>query len=238
MPAILLNKPVHLRVVEDVFVPAIDLRARDEAAQELLSRVASYVQTLNDDYLNIEPWFIFHAWLDYRFEPFAKCHNIFRAWQLFHWTPDPSTVKDPVFGDAVRTIVAAFTKSNQGRLNADELEILKRASQEQLDLYEVVAVKETQIILFGLISRRKIHVYHPTLGGHTTPGEFLLASAIVAQDDTYILLGVSDPLPKEAAPDVNEFCDFIDRCDPSTPRTFKSFESDVFNLFYDLTQDV
>lgn len=237
MRAIDLNHSVQLSVVKDTFSLPVDLRKEDEAAQDLLNKMTSFVLTLDDDYLNVEPWFIFHAWLDYRFEPFAKCHNIFRAWQLFHWLPDPTTVREHIFDTETNTIAAAYLKSNSKSLTAEEIRLLKQAQTEQLDLYEVIAAKDSQLILFGLINRRKIHAYHPTLGERASAGEYLLASAVLAHEETHILLGASDLLPIDSMPQVREFCDFIDRCDPSTPRVFKSFESDVFNLFYDLTQD-
>lgn len=237
MRAININKPVLLSVVEEKFAPPVALRTEDESAQQLLDKVSAFVQSLDDDYLNIEPWFIFHAWLDYRFKPFAKCHNIFRAWQLFHWMPDLTTVKEHIFNSEINTIAGANVNLNRESLSTHELKLLSQAQAAQLDLYEVVAAQGTQLILFGLISRKKILVYHPTLGGSAVAGEYLLAAAVLAHEEMHILLGVSDLLSKESMPQVREFCDFIDRCDPSTPRVFKSFESDVFNLFYDLTQD-
>ena len=152
---------------------------------------------------------------------------------MYHWTPDPSTVKSPYFNDSTKTIAEVYLNQHQNTLTDEQIYILAEARNHPLDLYEVVALNGEYLTLYGLISQKKVAVYHPELSSKARIGEYTLAAVLPIDRLRSIFLGHSQLINRRAKPLIREFCDFIARCE-TIPRTFKNFESDLFNLFYDL----
>lgn len=204
-------------------------------AQDALIGLESFLTALNDEYIDVEAWSIFHVWLDGRPEKNAPYFTAFRAWQLFHWKPAPGTVPLPI-DENCQTIAEAYLKLNEANLEASHVEIIKKAIKHSPDIYEVCTFDGDRITAIGLISRKKITIFQPGLSLAGKSGDYLMAHAIPAKDDCYILLGASNFISRTAKPLVQIFCSLAEKVDNSKPGAFELIQCDFFNLFYDLVK--
>lgn len=231
-----LKKFVNLHIVPDNIDTTGALFDEDLATKSLSKKIASFVNQLDDDFLNIESWSIFNAWLDCHVDTNSDNYDIFRSWQHFQWEPQPDTVKLPLFNTATPTIAAAFSEKHAPELTPTERLILDNSKSLRLDFFEVVGVQDDYVTLFGTIYPAKVAVFNGEVSSKARIGEFLFANVMPVDSSRHVFLGRSALLPTGCHKPINEFRDFVARC-KTMPREFKSFESDVFNLFYDLTRE-
>ncbi len=204
-----------------------------DMAQSALKGLEEFVATLNDEYIDVEAWSVFHVWLDGRPEKNAPYFSAFRAWQLFHWQPAKGTVPLPI-DDNCKTIVEAYLKIMGSKLGPRQIDILSKGVAHSPDIYEVCMFDADQVTAVGLISRKKITIYQPGFSKAGKSGDYLMAHAIPACDQCHILLGASHFISRKAKPLVQQFCALAEKVDNSQPGAFESLQSDFFNLFYDL----
>lgn len=202
-------------------------------AQSALRGLEDFVASLNDEYIDVEAWSVFHVWLDGRPEKNAPYFSAFRSWQLFHWQPAPETVPLPI-GANCKTLAEAYLKLHGDKLDSKHSEILKCGIKHSPDIYEVAMFNGDFISAIGSISGKKIVIYQPGASTQGKSGDFLMAHAIPASSDCHILLGASNFISRKAKPLVQKFCDLAKQCDNSSPDAFELIQSDLFNLFYDL----
>jgi hypothetical protein len=202
-------------------------------AQAALKGLEDYVAALNDEYIDVEAWSVFHVWLDGRPEKNAPYFSAFRAWQLFHWRPATGTIPLPI-DDQCKTIAEAYLKLKAERLDTKYIDVLKKGVKYSPDIYEVCMFDGDLVTAIGSISGKKITIYQPGLSRMGKSGDYLMAHAIPVSDDCSILLGASDFISRKAKPLVRKFCELAQRCDNSSPGAFEDLQSDFFNLFYDL----
>jgi hypothetical protein len=231
------KKKSLLKIAPDLDDSLHILLRESQIAQNLLQLLSSFVKSFNDDYLDTESWFVFHAWLDVHPTSDSPYYSLFQAWQLFHWNPDPSTVQPKLFNKKVKTLASAFIKVHHDQLNDEQVQMLERAQKQQLDIYEITSLNQHYLTLYGIISQTKIVVYHPNLSTKARVGEYIFASTLPVNQMQHVFLGVSQFFPREAKVRISEFSRFLSRCKPDIIRDFKNFESDIFNLFYDLNQE-
>ncbi len=206
-------------------------------AQAALAGLEGFVSELNDEYIDVEAWAVFHVWLDGRPKKNAPYFSAFRAWQLFHWLPAPGTVPLPI-DETCKTIAEAYLKLQSANLEKSHVEIIKKAVLHSPDIYELCAFDGDQVTAIGLISRQKITIFQPGLSRAGKSGDYLMAHAIPAADGCHILLGASNVICRTAKPLVQIFCSLAEKVDNSKPGAFEMIQSDFFNLFYDLVKHI
>ncbi len=204
-------------------------------AQAAFKGLEDYVAALNDEYIDVEAWSVFHVWLDGRPERNAPYFSAFRAWQLFHWQPAPGTLPLPI-SDRCKTIAEAYLTLKAEHLDMKHAEVIKKGIKYAPDIYEVCRFDGDLVSAIGSISRNRISIYQPGLSRLGKSGDYLLAHAIPINDDCFILLGSSDFISRKAKPLVQKFCELAERCDNSRPGAFESIQCDFLNLFYDLNK--
>lgn len=204
-----------------------------DLARSTIDGLESFVTALNDEYIDVEAWSVFHVWLDGRPEKNAPYFSAFRAWQLFHWQPALGTVPLPLNEDC-KTIAEAYMKIMGDKLSPAQIEILKKGVAYSPDIYEVHMFDGNQVSAVGLISGEKITIYQPGFSSLGKSGDYLMAHAIPACEQNYILLGASHFISRKAKPLVQQFCALTKKVDRSKPGAFELIQCDFFNLFYDL----
>lgn len=213
-----------------------EFSSAQENVRSVMSALEKFVTELGDEYLNEEPWFVFRSWLDFRFDPDSPHIHIFRAWQMFHWEFDPSLVNLSLGNTDVHTLAQAYLQVHRGQLDPATIALIEEAQNQPLDFYEVSEVNSDYVMLFGLISKQKALVYEKDIQEKLKTGEFLMAHLLPVVDSTHVFIGMSEVVPAEAKGHMKEFCKFLDRAMGKCPRHFRTFDSDVFNLYYDLNE--
>lgn len=219
-----------MAIDKQIFVSSSYLKT----AQLALAGLEKFVDALNDEYIDIEAWSIFHVWLDGRPQKDVPYYPAFRMWQLFHWQPAAETVPLPI-DRKCKTIAEAYLKLKGESLPPEHAKILKSAVKNHPDIYEVCMFNGDLVSALGCINQKKIIIYAPELSRKGKSGDYLMAQAIPATKECFILLGASHFLSRRSKPLVQQFCDLAQRCEKSGP-AFESLQSDFFNLFYDLVK--
>lgn len=201
---------------------------------ELFNNIRIFIDEFNDDYLDYEPWLIFNAWLDHTFDSNAKYFNFFRAWQVFHWEPDPATVYKNVFDEKYRTLSDVYLKNNYEFLSTEQRFILKNRELQKIDIYKIVGIHNDYLILQGQIAQTKVMVYAPALTPSARVGEYIFAIIMIINNFNSSMVGYSQIFPQSCRDVVNDFCSFVERSKHHMPYNFRHIESDYFNLFYDI----
>lgn len=230
------KKYLNLQLVSDIADTSDLLLDEENAAQVLLKRLETFIDALDDDYLNVESWSVFNAWQESSFDRDCKNVNLFRSWQCFQWKPDPATVKHNLFNDSNRTIASVYLKDHVNELSKEELKIVENLSSLRLDLYEIIGIQENYITLYGILHQAKVIVFNTDVSLNVRIGQYIFASVVAVDPLRSIFLGKSRPLPRECHDAISDFQKFVRRCE-SNPRNFESFESDILNLYYDLSRD-
>lgn len=226
----------NLQIVPEIAEASDTLINEEKAAHLLITKLESFIDSLEDDYLNVESWSVFNAWQESSFNRDCKNIGLFRSWQCFQWKPDPSTVKHNLFNDSTRTIASAFIQAHSAQLTAEEIKIVENLRTLRLDLYEIVGIQENYITLYGIIHQAKVMVFNTDVSSNVRIGEYIFASVLTVDPLRSIFLGKSQPLPRACQEAISDFKKFVRRCE-SIPRNFENFESDILNLYYDLSRD-
>ena len=203
-------------------------------ANEALAEIERFVAEINDDYIDVEAWQIFHVWLDAR-PQYSSCYfSLFRAWQFFNWKPVPGTIPLPLDQNC-RTIAESFLKIKGHLVPTEQLKIIKSGMDQNIDLFEIQSFSGDTMLVSGLLSKTKLSIYAPGFIKKGRAKDFIVAHAIPFDLYNYIFLGTSQFISRDAKPLVDEFAQFL-RNYPFVKNSFDSLQSDFFNLFYDLQQ--
>lgn len=202
-----------------------------EIVRELLKKLDYFLASQEDDYINIEAWSIFHVWQDRHLNIHAPYFSFFRAWQLFHWHPEPSTLALPL-DESCHTIAEAYLRLNQISTE-HEKNFVRSAVNTLPDIFEISSFDGPIVFATGIISKKKIRIYQPGLSKSIRSSDYLVGQSIPVDNGVHILLGSSPPIDRKAKILIADFRNFIESCD-STSVQFNIIESDFFNLFYDL----
>ncbi len=230
--------PLKLHLVPDLIEQSdASIDGKISLAHSLLERLSEFVIAQNDDYLMIEPWFIFRAWLDFRCNLNSPYYSVFRSWQMFNWMPDLSTVKLTQFDCDHRSLAAIYLKLYRYRLSAEEILILTDGQRQRIDLYEVQGcTRGVALRLHGIVSGEELSVYDQKLSQFANRGDYILAHALPIGERRHIFMGASPLIPAYAKGNIDLFRKLVRAQCPGSRAA--NMESDLFSLFYELSPAV
>lgn len=179
-----------------------------------------------------EAWSTFRVWMSESVDFQADDWRLFMAWYVFHWHADRAASPEKAQVNAEIFMVA------QPNYPSIQKEILTSAVQSPLDFYEIYQLNEWECFYTKSLFLGLQHSFSfPRLPEGFRPGDIFFGKIVQVREDKGILVAHSPPLPNEAKVAIVQLRqDLIQQRKADFTQNFSLFDSDVFNLYYDLSQ--
>lgn len=168
-------------------------------------------------------------WLDEKVDRSAEDWNLFRSWYLFHWQPQSAEARSP--GPVAHSYAQKFANSEA------EHDLIIAGTKSPLDFYEILEIPEPECFYVKslLLGFRHSFAFRE-LPKDLKTGDIFLGHIVPLKADTGLFSGYSRPLDRSAKYAIARLrVDLITRRKVDFVENFGLFESDLLNLYYDLT---
>lgn len=179
-----------------------------------------------------EAWNAFRVWLSSELDPSAEDWRLFLFWYIFHWQPSdhplPCSFEESIAGRAFLTLREETSPRQEAFLRA--------AASSPLDFYEVYRLQEWDCFYVkSLLLGQEGSFSFRELPPEFTEGDIFFGKVIPLQEDQGVLAAHSAIFTSSAKVPISALrLELIKDRRADFSRNFRTFDSDVFNLYHDL----
>lgn len=177
-----------------------------------------------------EAWKLFRVWQEARLDPESEDWQLFLTWYVFHW-------KAELPNNLVKTTIAnKFITAARNIFTSEELQIIESCCKTNLDFYEVHELPEFGFFYVkSLLLGYQYGYRFDQLPDDLKAGDIFLGKFAHIVDDRGVILAKSRSFGQDAKILIGNLrINLIKSRREDFIQDFSTFDSDIFNVYFDL----